>query len=558
MKWKNVARLISVDIKSGRLMRSREFRKYRENKFLTYLLYIGAVLVGIAVAVIVLSVYAAVADASMRQVIYDGIMALFLSFPSLIFIYSLVLTLMGQLQRMGIKVSIQPPYWLPITWSEHTLASIIAILLGIPLASILLIGSIVAVLSIFLGQVQLAIFTILASFASAFMASTTTEIFRVLQLRLVGAVYKSSGKAAVWVRFIGSMLFIVIFYLIWFSIASGMNSIAFIGAISSWQRLAWFIPYVWLGMALYSLSYGLLFDTLIFSIASIFFILLLFYIAVKLNTRYGLYEPPAITISRGVYSPKTGFLAKLGFSSLEAAIIRKDFKAFTRRKELMYIFIMPIVFVIVPLMQSFNAATTPSSAFSQLFLSAWVLLIPGPAMAVIMGDMILGEEGGAVWHFFSSPLSAGNLLKCKYAVVASFSFLVTAICSVIGIVIFQPSAKVIVASLIETIFLIIALALISIESGIRGADFVEIPRPRMIKTWTAITSFILCSIVGLVILAPLLPHVVTKIGLPISLVPPFDLYISLIASGLIASVITYIFYKLALKRAKDFLINPEA
>ncbi len=194
MKWKNVARLISVDIKSGRLMRSREFRKYRENKFLTYLLYIGAVLVGIAVAVIVLSVYAAIADASMRQVIHDGIMALFLSFPSLIFIYSLVLTLMGQLQRMGIKVSIQPPYWLPITWSEHTLASIIAILLGIPLASILLIGSIVAVLSIFLGQVQLAIFTILASFASAFMASTTTEIFRVLQLRLVGAVYKSSGK----------------------------------------------------------------------------------------------------------------------------------------------------------------------------------------------------------------------------------------------------------------------------------------------------------------------------------------------------------------------------
>jgi H+/Cl- antiporter ClcA len=80
----------------------------------------------------------------------------------------------------------------------------------------------------------------------------------------------------------------------------------------------------------------------------------------------------------------------------------------------------------------------------------------------------------------------------------------------------------------------------------------------MIKTWTAITSFILCSIVGLVILAPLLPHVATKIGLPLSIVPPFDLYISLIASGLIASIITYIFYRLALKRAKDFLINAEA
>jgi len=557
MKWKNVARLISVDIKSGRLLRSREFRRYRESKFLTYLLYIGAVLVGTAIALIVWNVYATTTDAMTKQTIYVGIMGLFLSFPSLIFIYSLVLTLMGQLQRMGIKVSIQPPYWLPITWSEHTLASIIAILLGIPLASILLIGSAVAVLSIFLGEVPLAIFTILTSFASAFIASTTTEIFRVLQHRLVGAVYKSSGRAAIWIRFIGSMLFFIIFYLIWFSIASGMNSIAFIGSLSSWQRVVWFIPYIWLGMALHSFSNKLPTDTLIYSLASILFILFLFYIAVKLNTKYGLYEPPSITVSRGVYSPKTGFLGKLGFSSLEAAIIRKDLKAFTRRKELMYIFIMPIVFVIVPLMQSFGTRSMSISASEQLFFSAWLLLIPGPVMAFVMGEMMLGQEGGAVWHFFSSPISANGLLKCKYAIVTSFSFLVTAICSIIGIVVFQPSAKVIAVSLIESAFLILSLAMVSIESGIRGADFVEIPRPRMIKTWTAITSFIVCSIAGLAILAPLFPHIAAKIGMPIQL-GQFDIYISLIASGIITSAIAYTFYRLALKRAKNFLTNAEA
>jgi len=556
MKWKNVARLISVDIKSGRLLRSAQFRRYQESKFLKYMLYVGAVLVGIAIAVGVLNVYAMTKDASTKQMIQEAITAFSLSFPSLIFIYSLVLTLMGQIQRMGIKASIQPPYWLPITWSEHTLASIIAILLGIPLASILLIGSIIAVLCVFIGQVQLAIFTIAASFASAFIASTTTEIFRILQLKLVGTVYKSSGRAAIWVRFIGTMLFILIFYLIWFSITSGPNSIAFMKEISSWQRLVWFIPYVWVGMALYSFFYGFLIETLLFLIVSIFFILFLFYIAVKLNTRYGLYEPPAITISQGVYSPKTGLLTKLGFSSLEAAIIRKDLKAFIRRKELMYIFIMPIVFIIVPIMQSFGTTKTPS-ALTQLFFSAWLLLIPGPTMAVITGEMILGEEGGAVWHFFSSPISTSNLLKCKYAVVASFSFLVAAICSVIGIAIFQPSVKVIAISLIESIFLIVALAMVSLESGIRGADFVEIPRPRMIRTWVAFASFILCLITGLVILVPLLPHVAVKMGFPITLAPS-DLYISLIASGLIASVITYISYRLAFKRAKDFLINAEA
>lgn len=557
MKWKNVARLISVDIKAGRLVRSRGFRRYRENKFLTYALYIGAVSIGIAIALIASNIYVTTTDATMKQAIHDGAMTVFISFPSIVFIYSLVLTLMGQFQRMGIKVSIQPPYWLPITWGEHTLASIITILLGIPLATILFIGSIVAVLSIFLGQVPLAIFTILTSFASAFTASITTEIFRVLQQRLIGAVYKSSGRAAVWIRFIGTILFFLIFYLIWFSITSGPSSIAAIGTISSWQRLVWFIPYVWFGMALYSFFYGLLIEALFFSIASILFILLLFYIAVKLNTKYGLYEPPAITISQKVYSPKTGLLAKLGFSSLEAAVIKKDFKAFIRRRELMYIFIMPIVFVIVPLMQSFQTASITIPAAEKLFFSAWLLLIPGPMMAVIAGEMILGEEGQAVWHFFSSPMSAGNLLKCKYAIVIAFSFLVMAICSVIGIVVFQPSAKIISASLIESVLLIIALAMVSIESGIRGADFVEVPRPRMIKPWTAITSFILCSLAGLAIMAPLLPYVAAKMGLPLRL-PQLDLYISLIGSVVIASAITYIFYRLALKRAKDFLINAEA
>jgi len=124
-------------------------------------------------------------------------------------------------------------------------------------------------------------------------------------------------------------------------------------------------------------------------------------------------------------------------------------------------------------------------------------------------------------------------------------------------VMFQPSAKIIAVSLIESVLLIVSLAMVSIESGIRGADFVEIPRPRMIKTWTAVTSFIICSIVGLAILAPLLPHVAVKMGIPIYL-GQFDLYISLVASALIASVIAYAFYRLALKRAKDFLINAEA
>ncbi len=43
-------------------------------------------------------------------------------------------------------------------------------------------------------------------FAAAFMASSITEILRIIQVRFTGAVYKSSGRGAIWVRLIGTLL----------------------------------------------------------------------------------------------------------------------------------------------------------------------------------------------------------------------------------------------------------------------------------------------------------------------------------------------------------------
>jgi len=413
MNWKNVVRLISIEIKSGRLIRGQRLRRYRERKIFQYLLYGGACVLGLAIGLVVGNFYSGMHDPEQKRLFDEGARSLFPSLPTLILISSMVFTMMRQIQRAGVRSSIQPPYWLPITWEEHTLASALAHLIGVPLVSIILIGSAIAAFSIFLGELPLATFTIFALLASAFLASTTTEIFRVLQVRLTGAVYKSSGKAAIWVRFIGSILFLIAFYVVWFALTSGAGFVALIEVVAGGQEAVWFVPYLWLGLTLASFMSGLLAETIVFSMASLLFILVLFYMAVRLNARFGLYEPPAITVSRGVYAPKVGVLGKLGFSSLEAAVIRKDIKAFTRRRELMYIFVMPLVFILMPLMQQLgllggSAATEPSR-----FLFAWILLGPGSIMAVMLGIMIIGEEGRAVWHFFSSPITARSLVKCK-------------------------------------------------------------------------------------------------------------------------------------------------
>ena len=556
MNWKTVLRLVSVDVKSGRLIRGQRLRRYRERRYFQYLLYGGACVLGIVVGLGVGIVYTAVPDPELKTLFYEGAHLIFLSFPTMVLLYSLVFTTMSQIQRMGVRSSIQLPYWLPITWEEHTLASTIAHLIGFPLASIILFSSAIATVSIYLETTPLAILTIFALVASAFLASTTTEIFRVLQTRLIGAVYKSSGKAAVWVRFLGSLLFLIGFYVVWFALTSGGGFITLIEMVAGAQEAVWFIPYVWLGVALASFMGGMLAQTVIFSLASLLFILVLFYAAVKLNTRFGLYEPPAITVSRGAYVPKVGFLGKLGFSSLEAAVIRKDFKAFTRRRELMYIFITPLVVILVPLMQYLGIYGGPVPPEASRFLSAWILLAPGAIMAVMLGTMIIGEEGGSIWLFFSSPITARSLVKSKYAFIIIFSCIVMLVCGVIGILIARPSPGIAIVLLIESVLLIFALGAVSLGAGIKGADFTEVPRPRMVRPLTVLVYGPLFLVLALAILSPLIPYAVTEMNLPVSL-PKIDLYIAISISAVTALVLTFVFYKIALKNAEEFLIKAE-
>ncbi len=286
MNWKNIVRLIRVDRKSGRLIRGQRLTRYRESGILTYLLYGGAVTLGLLAGFVAGFIYQSSAiDPQTRTLFDQAVPSLFLSLPTLVLIYSMVFTMMQQIQRSGVKFSVQVPYWLPITWEEHTVASALANLLGFLAASVVFIGAAIFVLSVFMNLIPYAALTLLAIVASAFMASVITEILRILQVRFIGAVYKSSGRAAIWVRFIGSLLFFILFYLVYFTL-TGAGAVIFVQTIASGQSAFWFVPFVWLGMTLYSFLNGLMLQTLLFSTLSILFIFGLFYAAVLLNKKF--------------------------------------------------------------------------------------------------------------------------------------------------------------------------------------------------------------------------------------------------------------------------------
>ena len=561
MNWKNVLSLMRVERKSGRLIRGTKLTKYRERGFLAYWPYWVGLALGIVTGLLAGMVYnfASAVDPEIPALFQEGALSLFLSLPTLVLVYSLVFTTMQQIQRSGVRASSQVPYWLPVTWQEHTLASILASLLGFPLASVVFLASTIILFSMFIGQILLAVMTALAVLAAAFMASAVTEVLRILQVRFIGAVYKSSGRAAVWVRFIGSLLFFLIFYIIYFYVTYG-GAVTFIQIIASAQTAAWFVPFVWLGITLYSFASGLLLQGFIFLSVSILFIAGLFFLATLLNRRFGLYEPPAITISHGVYAPNTGLLGKLGFSTAAASLIRKDLRAFTRRRELMTIFIIPIIVILVPIMQSFGPAPAIPPQASALMLAV-PFLFPASIMAMSLGNYMIGEEGQAAWRIYASPISAETLVKSKYFFIIFFSIIILAITGIFGFIVYRPSLRATIVAYCEGVFLILALGAISLLTGIKGADFTEVPRPRMIRlSWSLINLFA-CLLAGIAILAPFFPYVLSSI--PLEFMPNlagialFDPLLAVLVSAVIAIILTVIFYRITLSNARELLAKAE-
>jgi len=563
MNWKNVLYLLRVERKSGRLLRGAKTTNYRERGIIAYWPYWAAAIIGILggyVANFIAAAYYAEPDVAPLAPLSETALGIFVSLPTLILISCVVLTMLQQIQLSGLRANTQVMYWMPITWQEHTLASILANLLGIPIATVIAFTAGILVFASFNGLVIATVLTSIALFGAAFMASSTTEILRVIQVRFTGAVYKSSGKAAVWVRFAGTIAFMLVFFAVYLALTQGTT--AFIEGITTIQNQVWFIPFVWLGVTLFYLLSGAWLQGTVFIALSALFIAALFYLAITLNKRFGLYEPPAITvqISGTVYAPKTGILGKLGFSTPEAALITKDIRAFTRRRELMSIFVVPIVFVILPIMNSINFSNSGAPPETSLIFIAMIFLIPCSTMAMSMGTMLIGEEGQAVWRIYASPISPQNLVKSKLFFLTAISILILIATGIAGAIFYQPSPRMLTIAFLEGLFLVLALGPVSLAIGFKGADFSVSRRARMIRQEWSLISLPVCALFGLAVLAPLIPHVLGYVLsgiISIGTVTDTYLIIASIVSGVIAGAIAAIFYKINLNSAKELIRKAE-
>ena len=180
-------------------------------------------------------------------------------------------------------------------------------------------------------------------------------------------------------------------------------------------------------------------------------------------------------------------------------------------------------------------------------------------MAYMLGSFIIGEEGQAVWRIYASPINAKNLVKSKYFFIVLFGLIILTITGIIGTILYKPTLMLLGVGVLEALFLIIALSAVSLNIGFRGADFIEIPKPRMIRPAWMLINMLLCALTALAILAPLLLSMITIVldTLGVAILPSVNPLIATAISGIIASVIAGLFYKFNLDTAKEFLRKAE-
>ena len=213
-------------------------------------------------------------------------------------------------------------------------------------------------------------------------------------------------------------------------------------------------------------------------------------------------------------------------------------------------------------MQTFGGVGSGSGMPSEVsfFYMGMIYLFPASFMVMTLGNLIIGEEGQAIWRIYASPISPKNLVKSKYFFTILFGLIILIATGILGTIIYQPSVTMIIVAFLEAFFLIIALAAISVNIGFRGADFTEVPRPRMVRQYWALINLVVCFLVAIGILAPLVPSVLSTIVgdiIPGFSFPSLNPFVATAISGVISFVIASIFYKITLDSAKDFLRKAE-
>jgi hypothetical protein len=464
--------------------------------------------------------------------------------PSLMTLTAIMYGLLFEFSQSSSIGSSDVINWLPIHAVEFVLASVLSMhyflapLLGIVFGAAL--GLAVATSMLDVGLLSLVVSTL-----GLFLGAFILEIIRAITNRVSSSVYKRSGRSAVVIRM---AVFIIIF--VAFMLISNVNFLfsilnQFMGGIES----AWFIPILWPSLTIMSYLSAETLQLIIYALLSIVFTAGLLWISVKLREKYWVPAPFAIKLasSSKPYTPKQGFLGTLGFTSAEAALLKKDFRGLTRRKEMLVWIAVPLGISVISLFSTQSALATATSTFDRLALF-W-----GPLMGVLMFAFYLaltgiGQEGSAFLNLLIVPLKQKEVVKAKLSTA-----LVPAVCAMVVVtvliqVIVQPRLEALIAVTVALFAVLFECSFVGLAVGSRFPDFTEVPRARFVDQKGVWLGMLIIAGCVFATLLPLLLYAISGLAFPILVAP--------VLSAVSGILICYAGYKSTLNSLQKLTTQP--
>jgi len=475
----------------------------------------------------------------LRVLVTSTLPKAFAGIPSAIMFVTIIFGVLYEISQPIQSLNTDLVNWLPMTPMEYVGGSTLSETYIYSFLLCLFLGALLGPALTF-GMAWIWLATAVLSVLALFIGSFVVEILDATTNRISSSFYRKSGRSGIVFRLVATVVILVLIQLGF----SGPVMGYLLESVIQASKVVWFVPVVWPSLAVLSISEANVASSVFFSGLSILFAIALFVFAGKFRARFWVPVPVSIKLSTSEYHPGSFRLPFLGVS--ETALVQKDLRSLTRRREMARFLAIPFVMAVSIGFALFSFNGTPADQAPPLWFLAFLYLLAVVPFVAFLSMTSIGQEGYAVWNIYAAPIKPNQLLRAKILFV---DFL--GLPYVVGLLIIFVVLLSIVRAYFGDLLLLGILAVLDgsalgIWFAARFPDFREMVRSRYVGVWGSLAGLACAGGVCFLTYVPLQ----VSIWLYGSIIPPFALASLVAGLTLFAGA-----FKLAERRVARLLQN---
>lgn len=437
--------------------------------------------------------------------------------------------------------------WLPVDQSDYVLGSAISVSYDYSAAFAAALGlTVIPAIDLGLG-LDWAGMAVL-SLVSLFVGGVLVEIVRAAVNRVSSAFSGRVRRGAGLIRLVVIVSIIVVFEVF-------LNPNLLLTHLPNFSSSLFpfgLVPLFWGSFAVEGIIQGQVLAVVVFAPLSVLFAGALVWVAVRVRSRYWSPVPTAVTVTSSEYAPRVSFLARFGLTHAETAIVRKDLKGATRRRELLTFFSVPIVLVVIFTLDFVLGAGGSSSSGAATFdaLTDIPILFVPCIFGVMVASISFGQESKAVMVLYTLPISPREILRAKAVFALFFALGATLAASVYFALIAGMGTTRFLEDLMVGSCVAVEEVCIGLGFGASHPDFQERPRPRYVDPFwqlvmILVVAFPVLGVTAIPVLARDILETIPGVSFPVG-------YLFL-AAPIFAATISIIFYRWAARSTERLM-----